>query len=204
MNPRIGLYGGSFDPIHVGHLIVARSVAEALDLDRVLLLPAAQPPHKDGGQLAAPHHRGEMVRLAIEGETRLGVDFWDLHRSGPAFTLDCVRHFRRELGPHAQLYWIIGADSLRELPTWHRVGDLVDACEIVTAARVDTRPTEWAAFRPLLTDEQILRLRNGVLSTPTIEVSATEIRRRVHAGQSIRYLVPEVVRAYVEEHVLYR
>lgn len=203
MPRRIGLYGGSFDPIHIGHLIVARAVAEQMSLDRVLMLPAAQPPHKSPDQLAPAEHRAEMVRLAVANEPLFAMDRWDLDRPGPAYTLDTVRHFREMLGPQTEFFWIIGSDSLRELPTWYRVAELVESCRIVTAARRESGPLDWDAFRPLLKDAQIRRLEESVLATPTIDVSATEIRARVRAGRSIRFLVPEVVGDYIHRTGLY-
>ncbi|MFQ5494866.1 MAG: nicotinate-nucleotide adenylyltransferase [Phycisphaerae bacterium] len=199
-----GLFGGSFDPIHVGHLIIARAVAEHVRLDRLIFLPSARPPHKDGHQLADPVHRAEMVRLAIDGEPGLALDDFDLQRTGPTYTIDTVDHFRSVLGPAAGLCWLIGADSLAELPTWHRVTELVDRCTVTTVARPGRDKIDWPALRKTFTDEQIDRLRSGVVPAPLIDVSATTIRHRIGEGRSIRYLVPDAVRDYIERHRLYR
>ncbi|MCH7596966.1 MAG: nicotinate-nucleotide adenylyltransferase [Planctomycetes bacterium] len=199
----IGLYGGSFDPIHLGHVRIARAVAEGLDLQRVIFLPSSSPPHKQGRTLLDSVHRLEMVKLAIEGKPGLEVSDFDLTRSGPTYTIDTIAHFRQTLGPSAELYWIIGADSLAELPSWHRADELIDACRIVTAGRGGSGPIDWALLRERLSDRQIETLRAGVVETPLIDVSSTDVRARVRAQQPIRALVPEAVATYIEQHGLY-
>ena len=203
MSQRIALFGGSFNPIHVGHLIVARSVAEQLRLDRVIVLPSAVPPHKTAAALVEAEHRAAMVKLAIAEEPAFEFSDFDLTRQGPSYTVDTVAHFREELGLDVLLHWIIGADSLTELATWYRVRALVDSCRIVTAARPGWERIDFDVVRTRLSDEHIASLRAGLVETPRIDVSATDIRRRVRAGRSIRFLVPEPVGRYIEEHGLY-
>ncbi len=200
---RIGLYGGSFDPIHHGHLIVARAVAEQLELDRVIFLPSARPPHKDGDNLAPTAHRAALVKLAIAGEPRFEFSDYDLTRGGPSYTIDTVQHFRKVLGDQVVLHWIIGTDSLAELTTWHRIDALIEACRVVTAARGGVESVEWDALASALSEKQVADLKAGVLETPVIDISATDIRARIGTGRSIRFLVPGAVRAYIEEHALY-
>lgn len=208
MSVRLGLFGGSFDPIHCGHLIVARAVAEQLDLERIIFLPSARPPHKEREHLADPAHRARMVKLAIEGELLFEFSDFDLAREGPSYTIDTVMHFRELLGPRAVLHWIIGADSLAELTSWHRAAALIDSCRIVTAVRSGwLNPDvhwDWATLRKTMSAEQIAKLQAGVVETPVIEISSTDIRRRAGQGKSIRYLVPDGVRLYIEKHTLYR
>lgn len=204
MPTRIGLYGGSFDPIHNGHLIVARAIAERLGLERVIFLPSATPPHKPEEELLDPAHRAEMVKLAIQDEPSFEFSDFDLTRSGPSYTIDTVMHFRRLLGRDADLHWIIGADSLPEIITWYRASALVDACHVITAARGGWEQIDWNEFRKALSESQIAGLEAGVLDTPVVEIASTDIRRRIREGRSIRYLVPETVRSYIAEHGLYR
>ena len=203
MARRIGLFGGSFNPIHCGHLIVARAVAETLRLESVLLLPSARPPHKPGLSADDAAHAAEMVKLAIAHERLFEFSGFDLTRPGPTYTIDTVDHFAREFGPDAELFWIIGADSLRDLPTWHRVSELADACTIVTAARAGTPAPDLSALRGILNPEQLEKLRGGVLSTPRIDISSSDIRRRAQQGLSTRYLVPDAVGTYIESNRLY-
>ena len=195
--------GGSFDPIHFGHLIVARSVAERLGADKVLLLPSGTPPHKRADLMAAPHHRLEMTRLAIEGDELFDISDFDLTRQGPSYTFDTITHFRTSLGPDVQLCWIIGADSLTELVSWYRVEELVDACRIVTAARPGWEQPDLSILRSKLSDEQVARLAANVFDTPRIDISATDIRERLNQGLSVRYLVPDSVLRYIKQHNLY-
>jgi nicotinate-nucleotide adenylyltransferase len=204
MDTRIGLYGGSFDPIHNGHLIIARAVAERLGLERVILLPSANPPHKPGERLAELAHRAQMVKLAIADEPLFEFSDYDLTRTGPSYTIDTVNHFRGLLGPQADLHWIIGADSLAELTTWHRAAELVDACRIVTAARTGWEQIAWDELAAALDETQIAKLKTGVLDTPVVEISSTDIRRRIRQGLSVRYLLAEKVLEYIERHGLYR
>ena len=204
MAERVGLYGGSFNPVHFGHLIVARSVAEQLDLARVTFLPSATPPHKEGECLVEPRDRAEMVRLAIARDDLFDFSDYDLTRNGPSYTVETIAHFKREMPDGTELFWIIGADWLIELGTWHKAAELVDACTVVTAARPGWERPDLSALAPHLDDAQVAKVRDHILDTPRIDISATDIRARITAGKSIRYLVPESVRTYIEMFRLYR
>jgi len=197
------LFGGSFDPIHHGHLIVARAAAERLQAARVVLIPAAQPPHKQTVTLAPARHRLHMARLAVDGDELFDVSDCELTREGPSYTIDTVRHFREIYGPKVLLYWLIGADSLAELPTWRAIKTLVDECIFVTAVRPGMAPP-WATLRNVLSEKQLAVMKDYVLQTPLIEISATELRRRVAENLSVRYLTPPAVAAYIAENGLYR
>lgn len=203
MSQRIGLYGGSFDPIHFGHLISARSLAEQLGLDRVVLIPSARPPHKQGVSMTPAEHRLAMARLAVEGDPTFGVSEVELQREGPSYTFDTVAEFRRLVGPDIELVWFIGADSLPELPTWYRVAELVHAVRIVTACRPGWTPPAIDALAKAV-GEASAQLLQDCFQTPRIDISATEIRHRVRAGQTIRYLTPEPVVSYIDRMRLYR
>jgi nicotinate-nucleotide adenylyltransferase len=198
------LYGGSFNPVHNAHLIIARAAAEQLSVERTILIPSAAPPHKVGSDLAAPGHRLEMVRLAIADEPAFEVSDIELRREGPSYTLLTVEAFRQRLGPDVSLYWLIGGDTLPELHSWYHVGELVDLCRIVTAARPGFETPDFSPLFGCLSLGQIQRLREGILSTPRIDISATQIRTRVREGKSIRYLVPESVVEYIDHERLYR
>ena len=217
--PNVALFGGTFDPIHCGHLIVARCVLERLSLDGVTFIPSGNPPHKGRTDLSDVAHRLAMVELAIDGprplvgaEPGFACDDCEARRTGPSYTFETVMHFRERLGPEATIHWIIGADSLAELESWHRVSELVDACNIVTVNRPGTGAgtsagdyqPDLSTFGRVLDQEHVAKLKRGILQTPYIDISATDIRRRVAADQSIRYLVPEPVRQYIEDHQLYR
>lgn len=203
MGEKIGLYGGSFDPVHFGHLISARSIAEHLRLDRMILLISPRPPHKTGIKQTDALHRLEMARLAVEGEPLFEVSDAELSRDGPSYTIDTIEAFRREVGPEAQLFWIIGADSLPELPTWRRVPDLVRAACIVTATRPGFVPPSIEFLASAVGREHAEALLDQCCPTPAIDISSTEIRRRVSRGLSIRFLVPDAVASHIHRHGLY-
>jgi len=203
MPQRIGLYGGSFNPIHLGHLIVAQSIAETARLDQVIFLPSHAPPHKSHEQLLDAAHRAAMVRLAIEGEPLFTCSDYDLTRSGPTFTIDTVLHFRRKFPPPTELCWLIGGDSLRDLVNWKRLSDLVESCTLLTALRTGFTHVDWSPFQSLIGDAGIRRLQDGMLMTPVVEISSSDIRRRLKERKSIRYLIPENVRDYIASHHLY-
>ena len=198
------LFGGSFDPIHNGHLIVCRHAAEALNADHVVLIPSASPPHKQHATLTPANVRVELCWLAVEGDSLFEVSDWETRQSGPSYTLHTVRHFQADLGLDDRLYWLIGLDSLFELSTWYRVGELADACTLVTVGRPGARRPSRGELEEYLRAEQIDKLEAHILSSPLIEISATDIRTRVATGRSIKYLVPEAVRIAIAEREMYR
>ena len=204
MVKRIGLFGGSFDPIHHGHLIVARAVAERHRLDRVLFLPSASPPHKASAGLTSADHRAEMVRIAIAGEPLFEFSDADLQGAAPSYTIDTVTRFRECFGSGTTLCWLIGGDWLGQLPTWRRATELIDACEIITAVRPGWDGADWNALAEIVGAVRAEKLRSGITETPRIEVSSTDIRERVRQGRSIRFLTPERVCGYIAANGLYR
>lgn len=201
----ICLFGGTFDPVHHGHLIIARAVAEAKGFSRVTLVPANSPPHKPPARASAAD-RLAMVKLAVEGDGLFEVCDLELHRRGPSYTLDTLQALRRKLSG-ARLHWLVGMDSLGDLPHWHRVEEVLELAHILIAARPmeGQRPQDaLAALAGKLPEHHLRHLRDAIVPTPLIDISSTDIRRRVHQGRPIRYLVPEPVAHYIAEHGLYR
>jgi nicotinate-nucleotide adenylyltransferase len=188
---RIGIFGGTYDPPHLGHLIVASEVCGALDLDRLLLIPAASPPHKRGRVHASAEQRLEMVRLAAEGDDRFLVSDLELRRSGASYTVDTLRELTQR-HPGAQLFLTVGVDQLREFGTWREPEEIARLARLGVVERAGERvPREFGY--PV-----------HEVPIPRIDISATEVRRRVRVGESIRYLVPEPVREYIAREGLYR
>jgi nicotinate-nucleotide adenylyltransferase len=200
---RVLLFGGSFNPVHHGHLIVARVVAERLDAERVVLIPCATPPHKQSADLAPAGHRVAMCRLAVQGDRLFEVSDWETRETGPNYSLLTVRHFRSELGPEAWIGWLIGMDSLAELGTWYSIGDLARECTLVTAARPGLETPDLTDLARLIAPDDLARIRRHVLETPQIEISSTDVRRRLREGRPVRYLVPATVADYLSQHRLY-
>ena len=199
-------FGGSFNPIHHGHLACSRAVARVCSFDRVVLIPSASPPHKlpnrQGGasDLAPADDRIEMCRLAVAGDALYEVDDLEAHRSGPSYTLDTVRELRRRGGDWADqpVHWLIGADSLLQLPTWHQPLALLEEVHFVVMARPGWA-FDWERLPP-----PFRKLRENVVEAPLIDISATDIRRRVRAGEPIDDLTPKPVADYIRERGLYR
>lgn len=204
-NKGILLFGGTFDPIHNGHLIIAESAAEKLGVEKVALIPSANPPHKNHSSLTPIRHRLAMTRLAVAGNELFEVSDCELKRDGPSFTFDTVRYFREQNGPNIPLYWLIGGDTIKELACWYKVEQLVDECTIVTAGRPNCdMETGFGVFRGKLSDEQIARLKQFILETPLVDISATNIRHRIRRCLPISDLTPLAVRDYIIENKLYK
>ena len=200
---RIGLLGGTFDPIHLGHLLLAVHSYEELELDRVIFIPAKLPPHKTQ-PVAAAEERLQMVRLAVGEDERFLVCDCELTRRGPSYTVDTVRELQESLGAETQLFWLIGSDMLADLPTWHEVHKLVDKIDIVVVKRVGQGAVDFSILRPTLLTEQINRIQGHAIDVSLIGVSSTMVRERVAQGLSLRYFVPESVERYISENGLYQ
>jgi len=200
----IGLFGGTFDPPHLGHLIIAQSLVEQVPLDRMVFVPSGHPPHKQDRVLTAGDYRIRMLELALADNPAFSISDWELHQASLTYTIHSVRHYHEEY-PDAQLFWIIGADNLADLPTWHQFDRLIEEVQIVTAWRggfdIDR---VLAGLRPQLTEAQFERLRTRVVRTPQIEICAQDLRTRVRAGLTLRYHVPPAVENYIRREGLYR
>lgn len=204
MHDAVALFGGTFNPVHIGHLISARALAEHLDIPRVTLIPAAFPPHKWTHELASAADRLAMVCLAVAGEPRLECSDIELQQGGLNYAILTVEMYRHVLSPGADLYWVIGEDTLGQLHGWHRIREMLSMCRIVTVVRRGFQPTGLSLLRSVLSQEQVDQLTLDMVPTPRIDISSSEIRWRIRSGRSVRYLVPEPVREYIELHGLYR
>ncbi len=198
------LFGGTFDPIHNGHLTIVRDAAAQLQAGKVYLIPSARPPHKQASAVTPAEHRLAMCHLAVGDDPLFEVSDCETRRDGPSYTIDTVKYFRKELGGGAHLYWLIGADTLADLPDWRRIGRLLEKCTIVTAARPGYDPSALESLRGALSEEQINRIREHVLATPLVDISATEIRRRIEQGKPIEGQLSPAVVDYINRYNLYR
>ncbi|VVQ12496.1 putative nicotinate-nucleotide adenylyltransferase [Pseudomonas fluorescens] len=208
---RIGILGGTFDPVHVGHLRGALEVAESLALDELRLVPSARPPHRDTPQVSA-NDRLAMVECAVAGVAPLVVDARELQRDKPSYTIDTLELMRAELAAEDQVFLLLGWDAFCGLPTWHRWEELLQHCHILVLQRPDADSEPPDALRNLLaarsvSDPLALKGPSGqiafVWQTP-LAVSATQIRQLLASGKSVRFLVPDAVLAYIDAHGLYR
>lgn len=197
---RIGLFGGTFDPPHLGHLILASEAQHQLDLTRMLWTLTPDPPHKQGQNITSVEHRLAMVNLSIADNPLFELSRIELDRAGPHYTLDTVRILRAEF-PQAEIVPVIGGDSLRELPTWHQPGELLEACSQIGVMR---RPGEPTDLRSLERDLPGISSRVRFVDAPLLEIASRQIRSRVASGRPFRYYLPQSVYQYIVENRLYQ
>lgn len=197
---KIGIMGGTFDPIHFGHLATAEAVREIFMLDEIIFIPAARPPHKLARNITDEKHRLEMTILATRSNKFFKVSDMELKRTGLSYTLDTMNELHKTFGQTTELFFIIGADSLADLCKWHAARELVDKCHFIATTRqgVDIDFSAVENFFGVAASEHIHRVM-----TPGFEISSTDIREKVKSGRSIKYLVPEVVEEYILREELY-
>lgn len=198
---RIGIYGGTFDPIHYAHLILAEQCRDQCQLDEVWFIPAAQPPHKMTVSISDAKHRCDMVEFAIAGNSAFRLNKIELQRTGPSYTYETLEQLQSE-DTSRELFLLIGADSVRDLPQWRRPERILELATIVAVNRGDEPIPDGAALKAIGGELNPPRIRN--VRMPGFDLSSTEIRRRIREGKSVRYLVPRAVEAYITENQLYR
>jgi nicotinate-nucleotide adenylyltransferase len=200
MTERIGIFGGTFDPPHLGHLILASEACTQLNLSRLLWVLTPNPPHKLSQVITSVEHRLEMLQRAISDNPAFELSRLELERSGPHYTLDTVRIVQEQF-PLADIVLIIGGDSLRDLPTWRLAADLVSACREIGVMRRPGDSADLAALESLLPG---LRAKIRFVDAPLLEIASSEIRRRVAEGISVRYYLPPAVYEYIQKERLYQ
>ena len=213
---RRGILGGTFNPIHLGHLRGAEEARERLDLDEICFVPAAIPPHKNQRIEVSASHRLEIVQLAIKDNPAFSVSDVELRREGKSYSVETIRYFLRE-DPEAELFFIVGLDSFLEITTWKKYEDIFSLCHLVVLSRpgvercelTDLTPREfWTAFHPGKNSDHWIHGPSGhsidFLDRPFMDISSSEIRQRIRRGKSIRYMMPERVEAYVLDKRCYR
>lgn len=193
MSLRLGIFGGTFDPIHLGHLVLAELTHETLRLDRVVFVPARVPPHK-GDADASPEHRFRMTDLAVRDNPHFEVSDVEIRRDGPSYTVETLRRLRDEHPGDTEHYLMMGADSARDLETWKDHEEILRDSTVVVMGRPGVGRRDLPAP---------VAARATVVPTPLLEISSSEIRRRVRAGDTIRYLVAEPVERYIRSQGLY-
>lgn len=187
---RIGILGGTFNPLHIGHLAIAEAAQEKMDLDKVIFVPTAQPPHKRITNLASANDRLEMVRLSIKNNPKFDLSDYEVRKGGKSYTIDTVEYFRQKFGEEAKLFFILGGDAASQLKTWRQIDDILQNVSFV----VVNRPGH---------DDCDPDIPHHSISMPGLDIASSYIRRRIQQGKSIKYLVPEEVFRYIEEHKIY-
>lgn len=195
---RIGILGGTFDPVHNAHLFVAEDVGARLALDRILLMPNGAPPHKKAYAVSPPEHRLRMVELAVAGSQLLAADDYEVRAPWPSYTVNTLREMRCRY-PRAEIVFITGVDAVADIGSWRDPDEVLRLCRMVAVSRPGYTASDLQRIVPRHLLDNI-----EMLQTPEISISSTEIRRRVAMGLPIRYLTPDAVVAYIREHNLYR
>lgn len=199
-NSKIGIIGGTFDPIHYGHLIAAEWAKDELNLDKIIFIPAANPPHKELQEILDEKYRYLMVSLAIKDNKNFTISDHEIQRGGKSYTIDTLKHFKK-VYPNSELFFIMGFDSLLSLPTWKDVEGLVELCTFIVATRpgytLDQNDNIYDKLPSGIGDKVVF------LEIPEIEISSSLIRERVRKGKSIKYLVPEAIEKYIYDNNIY-
>lgn len=193
--------GGTFDPIHLGHLVAAETARQAFHLRKVIFVPAGRPPHKEGEPITDSNHRYLMTVLATVSHPQFEVDRVEIDREGPSYSVDTVAHFAR-CHPGSNMYFITGADAVLEICSWHNCHRLLAMCQVVAATRPGYDLAGLSRLAELVGEELFSRIHP--LEVPALAISSSDLRRLVAQGKSIRYLVPAPVEEYIHKHSLYR
>jgi len=198
---KIGIMGGTFDPIHYGHMVAAECARHQFNLDRVIFIPAARPPHKGDRDISDPFHRLHMAGLATCSNPNFEVSDIEINRRGPSYTIDTVDSIHGNR-PDSDIYFITGADAVLEILTWYRVEALLELCYFIAATRPGYRLENLSESLKGLPDHCIKKI--SVMEVPALAISSTDIRQRVRKGMPIKYLLPERVEEYINSSGLYR
>lgn len=201
---RTALFGGTFDPIHLGHTTVAQAAARLLDAEKLIFVPARISPLKGFFPFAGDRDRLRMIELAVANNDLFAVSDCELNRPAPSYTLDTVRQFQHRYGPGTSIHWLIGADGIGDLVHWYKIQELIDECNLTTMRRPGYPVPDFDRFEPLWGPERIAKLKEHVIETPLVNISSTEVRRRLIAGQDVTGMLHPDVIQYIREHNLYR
>ncbi len=201
---RLGVLGGTFDPIHIGHLIIGEEVVATLQLDRLFFLPAGDPPHKRNRQITPASHRLHMVELAIASNPRFALSLVDVERPGPSYTVDTLKILHQQWGAETEIYFVIGWDMLDELLTWYDPAGVIEQVDRLVAVHRPGYEHDPRYLARLERELPGITQRLLPLAVPQIAISSSDLRQRVAAGRPIRYQVPEAVERYILAQGLYR
>lgn len=215
---RLGLMGGTFNPIHLGHLRAAEEIAEKLKLDQVYFMPSAKPPHKSPSPLVGYWHRLEMLKLAVSDRPGFWASDLENHLPAPSYTINTLKAFKKAWSARTGIFFLVGLDSFMTLPVWHQYRELLSLAAFVVFGRAGIKhgfenmremlmrhvdpKIKWSPKNEVFTGPQIKPIH--YLPGGRLEISSTDLRQRLETGASVRYLVPETVRTYIEKHGLYR
>lgn len=201
---KIALFGGTFDPIHLGHTTVAAEAARHIGAEKTIFVPAKRSPLKGFLPKASDSDRFAMMALAIAGNKNFQLSDCELKKPEPSYTLETVRQFQEANEAETSIYWLIGADSIDELQLWYRITELIDACNLSTMYRAGCEPPSFAKYKDIWDSERVEKLQRNIIQTSLIEISSTEIRNRLAAGDNVTDMLHPDVADYIRKHNLYR
>ena len=203
MEDSILLFGGTFDPIHTAHIRVAEYAREQLKVERVIFIPVRRSPHKEFTPVAGDSDRFDMIKLAIACMPRFSVSNCEFKRSEPSYTIDTIKYFRVLLGNKVRLRWLIGADAVKDLLCWHSIAELIDLCDLTIMRRGGVEKPDFSGLEGFLGAKRVEKLKKNQVETPLIELSSTEIRRRLSSGEDVSELVGVEVMRFIAKNGLY-
>jgi nicotinate-nucleotide adenylyltransferase len=201
---RIALFGGTFDPVHLGHATVAEAAAGRISAEKIIFIPAKRSPLKGFLPKASGTHRLKMIALAIAGQDMFEVSDYELKKPAPSYTLETVRWFASRYGDDTSIHWLIGADSVDDLEHWYKIAELIDTCVLTTMHRAGCSRPDFTKFESIWGRERVEKLQRNIVETPLIDISSTEIRNRLAAGADVSDMLAPRVAQYIYEHGLYQ
>jgi nicotinate-nucleotide adenylyltransferase len=201
---KLALFGGTFDPIHLGHTAVAAAADEHIGAEKVIFIPAKHSPLKGSLPKASDSSRLKMIVLAIAGEKRFQVSDYEIKKPEPSYTLQTVRGFQVDYGSEVSIYWLVGADSVDDLPYWYGIIELIDECNISTMCRAGCKMPDFSRFKSVWGSERVRKLQRNIIQTPLVNISSTEIRKRLAKGGDVTGMLHPAVADYIRKHNLYQ
>ena len=201
---KIVLFGGTFDPIHLGHTAVAAVAVEHIGAGKIVFIPAKRSPLKAFFPKASDNDRAAMIALAIAGYKNFQLSDYELKKPQPSYTLETVRKFQADYGTDTSIYWLIGADSVDELPGWYKIAELIDECNLCVMYRAGCNRPDFTQFTAIWGSGRVEKLQRNIIQTPLIDISSTEIRNRLASERDVTEMLHPPVADYVRKHGLYR
>ena len=200
---KITLFGGTFDPIHLGHTMVAAEACRHLGAEKVIFVPAKCSPLKGVPPRVSDADRFAMIALAVAEDEQFEASDYELNRPAPSYTIETVRYFQQQYGPDTSIHWLIGADGINDLVYWYKITELIDICHLTTMCRGGCEPPDFNLFEGLSGRRRVENLQQDIVQTPLIDISSTEIRRRLAAGQYTAEMLHPAVATYIRKRGLY-
>jgi len=201
---KIALFGGTFDPVHLGHTAIAAAAATHTGAEKVVFIPAKCSPLKDSFPIASDEDRFAMIALAIADNKKFQLSDYELKKPEPSYSLQTVRQFQTDYGSNTSIYWLAGADSIDELPRWYGIVELIEECNLCAMFRAGCEPPDFAKFAAIWGPQRVEKLQRNVIQTPLIDINSTEIRNRLAAGHDVADMLHPPVSDYIRKHGLYQ